>query len=36
MSKGKTGDTHLGRIFQAALDNLEFLFADGKFLLQIL
>lgn len=30
------GGAHLGSYFQAALDNLEFLFAGGKFLLQVL
>ena len=36
MRKGKTDDAYLGRTFQAALDNMEFLFAGGKFLLQTL
>lgn len=31
----KGGDARLGRSFQAVLDNLEFLFAGGKFLLQV-
>lgn len=30
------GGAHLGSCLQAALDNLEFLFAGGKFLLQVL
>lgn len=29
----KGGIAHVGRSFQAALDNLEFLLAGGKFLL---